>query len=381
MRYRLLTAGVLVVFLASAGVVPAFAEEAPLPSTVAFATSYLEERSVTDLGNLQGVLTLAEAIRISFDANPQMRKAVEDMRKVHARPAFTDVDPISPFAPYGRVALEKGLVMRNIDRSLRPNRAIRAEEAIALLLGTPYATTGDWFVPAVREALVKNVIADPRSLSVGGDMSRGQFIDMAYRLAVVREKKVVAFNPDTAHAPQSGAQVAVQQPGMPPLPTVLAAAPAGEEIRAKYGSAKYFSITVPALDIWDVTVTHPEDSVTRDGLLSVLDRGAGHLYAVPGRGGKSMIYAHSSNYDWMDTPYSQMFVRASELQAGDKIYVTFDGNTYAYSVTYQEVIDPDDTTPFEGDGEELILYTCWPPKSVKERLIVRAVPDVTVAVR
>jgi LPXTG-site transpeptidase (sortase) family protein len=391
MTFRLFTAGLLVTLLAPFGVVPVSAQDASTTSTVPAAVAFLQDRSVTDLDRLNDVLTIGEAIRIAFDARTDSKDAVVARRSEITLPAFSDISIISPFAAYARVALEEGLIARNIDRTLRPNTSIRTEEAIALLMREKRGTGNDWYVSSIRDAIGKNIIADARSLSIGGMLTRGQYIDMVYRLETVRDNNLVAFSVQTEQKPMLVASkpVTTQKTDTPvaritvdpSVPPVLAAAEADEHTRMVYGSAKYFSISIPSLNITDLTVTHPEDSVTRDGLLSVLDRGVGHLYSYPGKGGKIMIYGHSSDYAWINTPYTEIFSTINQLHTGDKIYVTYDGKTYTYSVQNQEVIDPDDTSAFQGDGEELILYTCWPPKSVKERLIVRAVPDQTVEVR
>jgi len=94
-----------------------------------------------------------------------------------------------------------------------------------------------------------------------------------------------------------------------------------------------------------------------------------------------MVYGHSSGYSWDVSEFTKIFRQVNRLKKGDRVYVTFNGNLYEYSVTGQQTIASTDAKPFTGEGEELILYTCWPPNSIKKRLIVRAVPVETVAVR
>ena len=94
-----------------------------------------------------------------------------------------------------------------------------------------------------------------------------------------------------------------------------------------------------------------------------------------------MIYGHSSGYSWDVSQYTKIFRQIHKLQAGDKVYVSRDGQLFAYTVTGQRVISPNDQSPFDGRGEELVLYTCWPVGSNKSRLIVTAMPVETVAVR
>ena len=131
---------------------------------------------------------------------------------------------------------------------------------------------------------------------------------------------------------------------------------------------------MPSLGIKDLAVNHPQDPFTSQGVLEVLSRGVGHLFSYPGGGGKIMIYGHSSGYPWDVSQYTKIFRRVNELNPGDPIYVTYDGKLYTYEVTYEQAIDANDTSPFNdnGSGEELILYTCWPPDSIAQRYLVHA---------
>ncbi len=63
------------------------------------------------------------------------------------------------------------------------------------------------------------------------------------------------------------------------------------------------------------------------------------------------------------------------------VYVTFEGQLYVYQVTGQQTITPNDISPFQGRGEELILFTCWPVGTTKSRLLVHAAPVETVALQ
>ena len=96
-----------------------------------------------------------------------------------------------------------------------------------------------------------------------------------------------------------------------------------------------------------------------------------------------MIYGHSSGYPWDVSKYTKIFRKVNQLKVGDRIYVTYEGKLHTYEVTYEETIDAKDTAPFNDDaeGEELILYTCWPPDSIAQRYLVHAKPIETVALR
>ena len=139
---------------------------------------------------------------------------------------------------------------------------------------------------------------------------------------------------------------------------------------------------IPALDIFDLTVTHPVDPFSEDGLLQPLNVGVGHLFSYPGSDGKVMIYAHSSDWPWKNPEFAQIFRRLNKLAVGEQIYVTFEGKLYVYEITGNAVVSPKDVSSYSDSGqEELILYTCWPPDSTKSRYLVFASPVETIALR
>lgn len=145
---------------------------------------------------------------------------------------------------------------------------------------------------------------------------------------------------------------------------------------AKYVSTKPFAITMPSLGITDLGIEHPADASNATSLLAPLQRGVGHLFSYPGEGGSVLVYGHSSNYPWDVSGFAKIFRGINKLQVGDKVYVTYGGKFIVYQVTGHQTIPAGDLASVSatGDGEELVLYTCWPPDQVSQRYLVRAVP-------
>jgi LPXTG-site transpeptidase (sortase) family protein len=53
--------------------------------------------------------------------------------------------------------------------------------------------------------------------------------------------------------------------------------------------------------------------------------------------------------------------------------VNYHGTVYTYQVTLKQTVPANDTSAYNQEGkEELILYTCWPPDSIKQRYLVHA---------
>lgn len=317
-------------------------------------------------------------------------------------PLFTDVDQRAWYGPYLEVAFQEGIVTGYPNGTFKPSRVLSVEEAVTMLMRT-FGESGsfdhaslsaaiqnrdaEWFTPYINAAVDKNLIMHNRgTLRLGTAITRGQFFDMVYRLSVVREQGIVAYN-----GPEPQAQTTVvAQPynglgvqsvdgilDLPGGPTTVDTVAFNDPLP----SEQYFAISMPTLGIQDLVVTHPLDATDKQAILDPLQYGVGHLFGYPGGGGKIMIYGHSSGYPWDVSEYTKIFRRVNELKTGDKIYVTYAGDLFVYEVVQEQTIAAADTTPFQdgGGGEELILYTCWPPDSITQRYLVHAVPVTGVA--
>lgn len=344
-----------------------------------------------DEGRPHEPMPRAEAVKVLLDAREETRRRVDWFTNHLPRlPLFLDVARTAWYAPYVEAGFEAGIIEGFENRTLRPEDGVRVEEAVVMVMrmykeaGITSDRDREWFAPLIRAALQKNLIAAPRSMAVGQAITRGQFLDIVYRMETVHRGNLAAFPGQTGSAVAAGASQGAEQADQPPSsgnPVVVAAPSSDQNEISQYGSDRSFSITIPSLDIRDLTVTHPADTLSNDGLLSVLHDGVGHLFSYPGRGGKIMVYGHSSGYSWDVSEYTKIFSKVHSLQSGDRVYLTFNGRMYVYQVTGQQKISPSDVRPFTGDGEELILYTCWPVGSNKSRLIIKASPVETVAIR
>lgn len=377
--------------------------------------SYLEDQMIIK-GYADGLarpdypLNRIEALKViliaqgSFDA--RIKHFTDNTPPI---PLFSDVDQTQWYAPYIEAAYEKRAVTGYPDRSFRPGQLLKTEEAVTLLMRifdavdtkttaalSPYIQnqSDQWYTGSINAAINKNLIMHRGQMKLGSAITRGQFFDMVYRLYSSRANKTVVFEgPEpTIAIPVAVAPVARTQgsdsgrTGVSSFPTN--SQPANVVLAPKidhpYASEKYFSITMPSIGVTDLTITHPQDAVTKDGVLSVLKQGVGHLFSYPGGGGKMMVYGHSSGYPWDVSEFTKIFRRINELKEGDKVYVTYAGKLHIYQVTHEQTIIAKDANKAfmdEGVGEELILFTCWPPDSISQRYLVHAVPVETVALQ
>ncbi len=336
----------------------------------------------------------AEVLKVVLSMRSEDKAIVDRARKnLPPLPLFSDIDQRSWYAPYVEAGFERKIVTGYPDGSFQPARAVSVEEAIALLLRayseqgvvgaaslSPYIENRDnqWFTAYINAAISRNLIMHSGKLRLGSPITRGEFFDIAYRLHDSTTKKQTAFigsEPNTAPL-----RTLTQRPQ--PTSTDINM-PQPNAVNTPFASQKYFAISMPSIGITDLSVIHPTDPFTSQGVMEPLQNGVGHLFSTPGGGGKILIYGHSSGYPWDKSQYTKIFRKINELKTGDKVYVTYDGKLNVYEVTYEESVPAGDTSRYndDGKGEELILYTCWPPDSIAQRYLVHAVPVQKIALR
>ncbi|MHB1253956.1 MAG: class E sortase [Candidatus Humimicrobiaceae bacterium] len=133
------------------------------------------------------------------------------------------------------------------------------------------------------------------------------------------------------------------------------------------------NIKYNAGDIFPAKLSIPKISIewiTNEGSdVPDLKKGPGHIpeTPLPGEAGRCTISGHR-------TTYGAPFSRIDELKKGDMIYLeALNGNKYFYQVTSFQVIKPTYVEILKGtDIKELLLTTCYPEYSARERLVIIA---------
>lgn len=321
-------------------------------------------------------------------------------------PLYADVAIDQWFAPYVEAAFEAGIITGNDVRMFRPADVLREEEAMALVMRAharhhpasvsvllaSAVSDAHWFDALFAAAAQANITL-PQPVSPGRPIERDAYYAMlqsagspdprtltvqAPSPVFVSQIPVAAALPSAAtHAPAPARAPAVRSGTAPVAHAQTVPAPVIRSQTAVPAPVAHnrFSISMPTLGISDLTVTHPADALTKEGLLAPLKYGVGHLFSYPGKGGKILIYGHSSSYAWDVSSYTKIFRQINQLATGDTITVTYGGKQYQYRVSHKQTVPASDMSVYrQGGGEELILYTCWPPDSIKERYLVHAMP-------
>lgn len=105
--------------------------------------------------------------------------------------------------------------------------------------------------------------------------------------------------------------------------------------------------------------------------------------SVPGQAGNTVVAGHSSNDLFEVSDYKFVFVQLEKLEAGDSIYMNYQGKRYTYSVVKKDIILPIgqwQNIIKATDKPMLVLVTCWPVGTAQKRLLVTAeqiAPDPT----
>lgn len=394
--------------------------------TQAFAQSAVSNTPVTRAG----------AVALLIEADPVLKTRLQHFVKhLPPMPLFDDVDYQQWYAPYIEAAFEVGIVTGNTGATFRPSQYITEEESIVLAnrfyaMKNPGATPvvakegEDWFATVITQA-VQNGIQMPASIRLGSPVSRSAYFTMlqsigvpnpeqialshtsSQTLIVVQQPVVVqaptairpvqqinrsvvatTYRPPVAPAPVRPVVAPTPVPTttvrpvvtQQPRPTVVPPAPQAPKPTVPVSQG--FSISLPTLGINNLNIVHPTNPTTKEGLLAPLKNGVGHLFSYPGGGGTILVYGHSSSYAWDVSKYTKIFRGINKLSVGDTVKVNYKGKEHLYKVTFKQSVPANDLSAYKGGrGEELILYTCWPPDSIKERYLVHAVPVSAVAVR
>ena len=127
---------------------------------------------------------------------------------------------------------------------------------------------------------------------------------------------------------------------------------------------------------WSVVPLSPARTNEEPDMLAALEKGVVRYpgTAKPGEPGVMFVTGHSSNYAWAPGQYKAVFALLDKLKPGDEIAVFYADQTYAYRVTGQRIISPNDLSVLEAvPGQKILrLMTCWPVGTTARRLVVEA---------
>lgn len=374
-------------------------------------------------------ITRAGAVALLVEARPFFYSRVDQFAR-HMPPIslFEDAERTEWYAPYLEAAFEAGLIIGNRERLFRPAKPLTEREAVELALRFRSLDRPSLAVDIDRSRIasdsatsltalaLREGIVVPLPFHPDAQISREHFFVLMRSLRITNPETIVIRSlplptPVAAPLPVTATAAVIAPPPVAAQPTQfkpIAAAPsfatpprfvatqprpiaypsqptqtpARQPTATLPASTLSFAISMPTLGVRDLPISHPSDPFTKDGLLAPLKNGVGHLFSYPGNGGTILVYGHSSSYAWDVSNYTKIFRQINKLNTGDRIYVTYNGTQHTYQVTRKQTVPAADMSAYQnGNGEELILYTCWPPDTIRERYLVFARPIEAVAIR
>lgn len=137
---------------------------------------------------------------------------------------------------------------------------------------------------------------------------------------------------------------------------------------------KDYGIVIPRLGL-DERVVFNVDPNDEQQYKAALKQGIAHASSTnyPDEKGLGYYFAHSSSPGFQ-VQYNAVFYLLNKLETGDEIYIWHERKRYRYLVTEKKISQPTDTSFLYQayEGENIVLQTCWPPGTTKERLLVFA---------
>ena len=134
-------------------------------------------------------------------------------------------------------------------------------------------------------------------------------------------------------------------------------------------------IIIPKIGV-EVPVVYDEPNVDEASYQKALERGVVRLgnTANPGTKGNVVIGGHSSNNVFNPGKYKYVFVNLKRLDVGDIFYLNYNSKRYTYKITVaKKIITPKDVSVLaQTEKPTVTLFTCDPPGTNVNRLIVQA---------
>lgn len=139
-----------------------------------------------------------------------------------------------------------------------------------------------------------------------------------------------------------------------------------------------FSVVIPKIGA-NERVTPNVDPSNEGEYLDALKHSVAHAKgsALPGLGGTTYLFAHSADNFWDVGRYNAVFYLLKDLNIDDEISVYFNNKRHNYTVYDKKIVDPSEVDYLAaniGQGERIILQTCWPPGTAWKRMLIFAKP-------
>lgn len=148
-------------------------------------------------------------------------------------------------------------------------------------------------------------------------------------------------------------------------------------INDKYTSP--MQLTIESLNINSIKLQPNIPSQDENIYNQALKNGLAHFKGtpLPGDGGNSFIYGHSSVESFFNINPNNpevIFSRLENAEIGQKVKIQKDGQDLNYTIRTKKIVEPNDLSILQpkGNKETVTLMTCWPLGIGTKRLILIA---------
>lgn len=170
------------------------------------------------------------------------------------------------------------------------------------------------------------------------------------------------------------ASLPAAQPLPPSAPVILSplVTPDGSSIDP---INREFSLIIPKIGV-NAAVIPAVNPADPGQYLEALKKGVAHASTsyFPNENGTVYLFSHSTNYDWFVKDLNAVFYLLKNLGTNDLVVVYYKNKQYVYKITDKRVVEPTEVAyliPHPGH-RNLILQTCWPVGSTRQRLLIFA---------
>lgn len=194
-----------------------------------------------------------------------------------------------------------------------------------------------------------------------------KFLRVSYKVAEVQKVQ---------QGPSELGKIVLKEQLQKTQPSLFNSVLTGTREEILYPQDPMFSVVIPKIGANEKIVANV-DPDNEDEYIKVLLNNIAHAKgtAFPGINGTTYLFAHSTDDFWNVGRYNAVFYLLNKMEKGDDVVLFFNNKRYNYIVTETKIVDPSDThfiTAKLGQGEQVILQTCWPPGTAWKRLLVFA---------
>lgn len=294
-------------------------------------------------------ISRVEALSMILRARGDSVRRIDDVN-------FSDVFASDWYYNIVNYASNQRIINGHPDGTFHPQDSINMAEAVKIVMTAfypgiqpkdfrpdplIYSQYSDWYASYFSVAKSKNIISSKKFYYPKDLITRGELASMIYRIMLIQENKEVFI---------------------PPLDNKV---------------NNDFFMYIPKLGIENVPIVTIHNLKSRSELVDRLIDGVGNILKQPGSSGNVILYGHSSFYPGVSHPYKHIFRQIDKLTTGDRIYINYGNRAYVYEVTEETIVSPKQIDILNSRGhEELTLFTCWPPDTIRYRYVVSAKPII-----